>query len=45
MGSKLQTINRAFLAHSTAILLACVLVTSNAVADEGSEAKPSNFRT
>jgi UrcA family protein len=34
MGSKLQTINRAFLAHSAAMLLACVLVGSNAFADE-----------
>ena len=28
MNSKLQTVNRAFIAHSTAILLACVLVAS-----------------
>jgi UrcA family protein len=34
MGSKLQTVNRAFLAHSIAMLLACVLVASNAFADE-----------
>jgi len=34
MASKLQTINRAFLAHSTAMLLACVLVASNALAAE-----------
>jgi UrcA family protein len=34
MSSNLQTSSRAFLAYSSAILLACVLVTSNAAADE-----------
>ena len=34
MSSKLQTLNRAFLACSTATLLACVLVASNVRADE-----------
>jgi UrcA family protein len=34
MGSRLHTLNRAFLAYSTATLLACLLVASNARADE-----------
>jgi UrcA family protein len=34
MSSKLQTLNRAFLAHCTAMLLACTFIASNALADE-----------
>jgi UrcA family protein len=34
MNSKVKTDDRAFLACSIAILLACVLVTSNAIADD-----------
>ncbi|HEY6483551.1 MAG TPA: UrcA family protein [Steroidobacteraceae bacterium] len=34
MNSKLRTINRTFRAHSPAMLLACVLVASTALADE-----------
>jgi UrcA family protein len=34
MGSNLLSINKAFLAYSTAMLLVCVLVVSNARADE-----------
>jgi UrcA family protein len=34
MSSKFQTLNRAFLVYSTATLLACLLVASNARADE-----------
>src|SRR5437763_909695 len=34
MGSRLQTLNRAFLTYSAAMLLGCVLVASNARAAE-----------
>jgi UrcA family protein len=44
MGSKLHTINRAFLAHSTAMLLACVLVGSNALADEQVRSETVKFQ-
>jgi UrcA family protein len=44
MGSKLQTINRAFLAHSTAMLLAGMLVASNALADEQVRSETVKFQ-
>ena len=44
MRSNLQTINRAFLACSSAILLAGVLVTSNAHADEQVRAETVKFQ-
>jgi UrcA family protein len=44
MGSRLQTINRAFLAYSTAMLLACVLVASNARADEQVRSETVKFQ-
>jgi UrcA family protein len=39
-----QTINRAFLAHSAAMLLACVLVASNALADEQVRSETVKFQ-
>jgi UrcA family protein len=44
MGSKLQTLNRAFLAHSAAMLLACVLVASNARAEESVRSETVKFQ-
>lgn len=44
MGSKLRTINTAFRAHSTAMLLACVLVASNALADEQVRSETVKFQ-
>jgi UrcA family protein len=44
MGSKLQTINGTFLAHFTAMLLACVLVASNALADEQVRSETVKFQ-
>ena len=44
MNSKLQTVNRAFIVHSTAILLACVLVASNALADEQVRSETVKFQ-
>jgi len=44
MNSKHQTVNRAFIAHSTAILLACVLVASNALAGEQARSETVKFQ-
>jgi UrcA family protein len=44
MGSKLQTINRAFVVYSTAMLLACVLVASSARADEQVRSETVKFQ-
>jgi UrcA family protein len=44
MNSKFQTINRAFLVHSTAMLLACVLVASNVRADEQVRSETVKFQ-
>jgi UrcA family protein len=43
MGSRLQTFCRAFLTYSTAMLLACALVASNARADEEVRAETVKF--
>jgi UrcA family protein len=43
MSSNLQTVNRTFLAHSAAALLACVLLVSNALADEPVRAETVKF--
>jgi hypothetical protein len=45
MNSSVKTINKAFLAYSTAMLLSCVLVGSSALPPIRSGAKPSSFRT
>ena len=44
MGSRIQTLNRAFLAYSTAALLACVLVASNARAEEQVRSETVKFK-
>jgi UrcA family protein len=44
MGSRIQTVNRAFLACFTAMLLACVLVASNARADEQLRSETVKFQ-
>jgi UrcA family protein len=44
MGAKFRTIDRAFLAHFTAMVLACVLVASNALADEQVRSETVKFQ-
>ena len=44
MSANVQTTNRACSAYSTAMLLACVLVVSNAFADEQFRPRLSSFR-
>jgi UrcA family protein len=44
MSSKLRTINRGFLPYSTAMLVACVLVASNAIADEPLRSETVKFQ-
>jgi UrcA family protein len=44
MGSKLQTLNRTFVAYSSALLLASVLTASNAQADEPLRSETVKFQ-
>ena len=44
MGSRIQTLNRAFIAYSTATLLACVLLASNAPAAEQVRSETVKFK-
>jgi UrcA family protein len=44
MSSNVETINRAFLAYLTALLLACVLVASNAFADDEVRSRTVKFQ-
>jgi len=44
MGSKLKTLNRAFVAHSAAMLLAGVLFASNALADDPVRSETVKFQ-
>ena len=44
MSSNVRTINRGFLPYSTAMLVACVLVGSNAIADEPLRSETVKFQ-